>query len=223
MVLKTKILVVEDDKDIQDILYNYLVDAGYCIVIASDGEEGITKFDDSVHLVLLDIMLPNIDGFKVCEKIRDRSDVPIIMLTALGDEMNEIKGYKYQADDYVAKPFSPKVLLHKIDRILKRYNQIPNTKSKQIYYQGLTMDLEGRHIFLNDVELCLTQKEFDILCVLLRNLGMVFTRQMILDSVWQENDYVEDRVVDSHMKNLRKKLGENYIKTIRGVGYRIDK
>lgn len=221
--MKLKILVIEDDKDIQDVLYNYLIDAKYNVVITRDGEEGLKKFDDSFHLVLLDIMLPKINGFEVCENIRNSSNVPIIMLTALSDEGNEIKGYKHQADDYIAKPFSPKVLLHKIDRILQRCYQTTEEESLQISYQDLTMNVEGRHVYVYDTELFLTPKEFDILCVLLCNKGMVFTRQMILDSVWKENDYVEDRVVDSHMKNLRKKLGEEYIKTIRGVGYRIDK
>lgn len=221
--METKILVIEDDKDIQDVLSNYLVSAGYQTIIANDGEEGLKKFDDTIHLVLLDIMLPKIDGFKVCEKIREYSNVPIIMLTALGDELNQIRGYKQQADDYIPKPFSPKVLLYKIDRMLQRYNPISDGETQRIEYQDIYMDVEGYHIFYKKEEISLTQKEFDILRTLLSNRGIVYTRQMLIDLVWKENDYVEDRMVDSHMKNLRKKLEGNYIKTIRGVGYRIDK
>lgn len=217
-----KILVVEDDYDIQDILKNYLTDAGYEVILASDGVEGISKFNTEINLVILDIMLPKIDGYGVCEVIRRQSQVPIIMLTALADEENQIKGFEQQIDDYVPKPFSAKVLLYKIAAILRR-GSAGAESSQCIHYQDLVLDISGYHLYQNGNEITLTQKEFELLQIMLENQGRVFTRQMLLDRLWGLESDVEDRIVDSHIKNLRKKLGGNYIETIRGVGYRMDK
>ena len=217
-----KILIVEDDIDIQDILKNHLIDVGYEVAVASDGVAGIAMFDDTIDLVLLDIMLPKIDGYGVCEVIRKRSQVPIIMLTALSDEENQLRGFEQQIDDYIPKPFSPKILLCKIAAILRRGLQ-DNIDKDIIIYKDLRMDIEGFHLYCKEQEVILTQKEFDLLRLLLENQGRVFTRQMLLDRLWDFDTYVEDRIVDSHIKNLRKKLNVDYIETIRGVGYRIDK
>ena len=216
------ILVVEDDIDIQEILNNYLTDAGYKVIIASDGGAGIAKFNSEIDLVLLDSMLPKIDGYGVCEVIRQKSKVPIIMLTALSDEENQLRGFEQQIDDYIPKPFSPKILLCKIAAILRRGLQ-DNIDKDIIIYKDLRMDIEGFHLYCKEQEVILTQKEFDLLRLLLENQGRVFTRQMLLDRLWDFDTYVEDRIVDSHIKNLRKKLNVDYIETIRGVGYRIDK
>lgn len=216
------ILVVEDDIDIQDILNNYLTDAGYKVIIASDGVAGIAKFSEETDLVLLDIMLPKIDGYGVCEVIRQKSQVPIIMLTALSDEANQLKGFEKQIDDYIPKPFSPKILLCKIAAVLRRGTQTDET-GRIIVYKDLRMDIDGFHLYHNKTEVILTQKEFELLRLMLENQGRVFTRQMLLDRLWDFDVYVEDRIVDSHIKNLRKKLNVDYIETIRGVGYRIDK
>lgn len=217
-----KILVIEDDPDIQDILNNYLTDAGYYVVIASDGASGIAKFDETFNLILLDIMLPKINGFGVCEVIRQKSQVPIIMLTALSDEKNQLKGFEQQIDDYIPKPFSPKILLCKIAAILRR-GTANNLQNTTIIYKDLIMDIEGFHVYYQGNEILLTQKEFELLKLMLTNQGKVFTRQMLLDRLWENDIYVEDRIVDSHIKNIRKKIDIDYIKTIRGVGYRIDK
>lgn len=217
-----KILVIEDDIDIQDILKNYLNDAGYEVIIASNGVDGISKFNEDISLVLLDIMLPKIDGFGVCEVIRQKSQVPIIMLTALSDEEHQLKGFEQKIDDYVPKPFSPKILLCKIAAILRRGTS-ESSDNNVIVYKDLYMDIDGFHLYRNGHEIILTQKEFELLKLLLENQGRVFTRQMLLDRLWGIDVYVEDRIVDSHIKNLRKKLIEDYIETIRGVGYRIDK
>lgn len=217
-----KILVIEDDPDIQDILNNYLTDAGYYVVIASDGASGIAKFDETFNLILLDIMLPKINGFGVCEVIRQKSQVPIIMLTALSDEKNQLKGFEQQIDDYISKPFSPKILLCKIAAILRR-GTANNLQNTTIIYKDIIMDIDGFHVYYQENEIFLTQKEFELLKLMLTNQGKVFTRQMLLDRLWGNDIYVEDRIVDSHIKNIRKKLNIDYIKTIRGVGYRIDK
>ena len=209
-----KILIVEDDIDIQDILKNHLIYAGYEVVVASDGVAGIAMFDDTIDLVLLDIMLPKIDGYGVCEVIRKRSQIPIIMLTALSDEENQI-------DDYIPKPFSPKILLCKIAAILRR-RTAENQNPSLLTYKELNMDVDGFHVYQDGNEVVLTSKEFALLRLMLENQGKVFTRQMLLDRLWADDLEVEDRIVDSHIKNIRKKLNADYIKTIRGVGYRID-
>ena len=217
-----KILIVEDDIDIQDILKNHLIDAGYEVAVASDGVSGIAMFDDTIDLVLLDIMLPKIDGYGVCEVIRKRSQVPIIMLTALSDEENQLRGFEQQIDDYIPKPFSPKILLCKIAAILRR-RTAENQNQSLLTYKELSMDVDGFHVYQGGNEVVLTSKEFALLRLMLENQGKVFTRQMLLDRLWADDLEVEDRIVDSHIKNIRKKLNADYIKTIRGVGYRIDK
>ena len=217
-----KILVVEDDIDIQDILKNHLTDAEYGVVIAHDDVDGIAKFDDTISLVLLDIMLPKIDGYGVCEVIRQKSQVPIIMLTALSDEENQLKGFKQQIDDYIPKPFSPKVVLCKIAAILRR-RTTENQNPSLLTYKELNLDVDGFHVYQDGNEVVLTSKEFALLRLMLENQGKVFTRQMLLDRLWADDLEVEDRIVDSHIKNIRKKSNADYIKTIRGVGYRIDK
>ena len=206
-----KILVIEDDPDIQDILNNYLTDAGYYVVTASDGASGIAKFDETFNLILLDIMLPKINGFGVCEVIRQKSQVPIIMLTALSDEKNQLKGFEQQIDDYIPKPFSPKILLCKIAAILRR-GTANNLQNTTIIYKDLIMDIEGFHVYYQGNEILLTQKEFELLKLMLTNQGKVFTRQMLLDRLWENDIYVEDRIVDSHIKNIRKKIDIDYIK-----------
>lgn len=217
-----KILIVEDDADIQDILKNHLIDAGYEVVVASDGVAGIAMFDDTINLILLDIMLPKIDGYGVCEVIRKRSQVPIVMLTALADEENQLRGFEQQIDDYIPKPFSPKILLCKIEAIL-RHRTTENQKQFLLIYKELSIDIDGFHVYQSGNEVVLTSKEFSLLRLMVENQGRVFTRQMLLERLWPDDLEVEDRIVDSHIKNIRKKLNADYIKTIRGVGYRIDK
>ena len=217
-----KILIVEDDADIQDILKNHLIDAGYEVVVASDGVAGIAMFDDTINLILLDIMLPKIDGYGVCEVIRKRSQVPIVMLTALADEENQLRGFEQQIDDYILKPFSPQILLCKIAAILRR-RTTENQKQFLLIYKELSIDIDGFHVYQSGNEVVLTSKEFSLLRLMVENQGRVFTRQMLLERLWPDDLEVEDRIVDSHIKNIRKKLNADYIKTIRGVGYRIDK
>lgn len=160
-----KILIVEDDIDIQDILKNHLIDAGYEVAVASDGVAGIAMFDDTIDLVLLDIMLPKIDGYGVCEVIRKRSQVPIIMLTALSDEENQLRGFEQQIDDYIPKPFSPKILLCKIAAILRR-RTAENQNQSLLTYKELSMDVDGFHVYQGGNEVVLTSKEFALLRLL---------------------------------------------------------
>lgn len=219
-----KILVVEDDFDIQELLQNFLQEAGYEVVTANDGVEAITVFSDrQFDLILLDVMLPKIDGFSVCELMRRQSQVPIIMLTALNGEEEQIRGLDLQVDDYITKPFSMPILIRKIAAVLRRSGRVQNDGHKTISYQNLILDLDSytASIGANDYEL--TQREFEVLRELLMHQGRVMTRQNLLDKLWRYDFYGDERVVDTHIKNLRKKLGIDFIQTIRGVGYKIDK
>ena len=218
------ILIVEDDLDIQDLLRNFLQEVGYEITIASDGMEAIALFS-SAHfdLILLDIMLPKIDGFTVCELIHKQSQVPIIMLTALNGEEEQIRGLDLQVDDYITKPFSMPILIRKIAAVLRRSMMIPDQEHQTISYTNLTLDLDSYSASVNGESHELTQREFEVLRELLLNQGRVLTRQNLLDRLWKYDFYGDERVVDTHIKNLRKKLGIDFIQTIRGVGYKIDK
>lgn len=219
-----KILVIEDDFDIQELLQNFLQEAGYEVAAAKDGVEAISFFSNGqFDLILLDIMLPKIDGFTVCELIRRQSQIPIIMLTALNGEEEQIRGLDLQVDDYITKPFSMPVLVRKIAAVLRRSYQGQNDEHQIISYQNLVFDLDSYTVKVGDGDYELTQREFEILRELLTHQGRVMTRQNLLDKLWRYDFYGDERVVDTHIKNLRKKLGIDFIKTIRGVGYKIDK
>ena len=219
-----KILVVEDDLDIQELLKNFLQEAGYSIVLANDGVETLSIFSDvQFDLILLDIMLPKIDGFAVCELIRKQSQVPIIMLTALNGEEEQIRGLDMQVDDYITKPFSMPVLIRKIAAVLRRSTISQNQEHQTVAYKNLILDLDSYSALVNGESYELTQREFEILRELLLNQGRVLTRQILLERLWKYDFYGDERVVDTHIKNLRKKLGIDFIQTIRGVGYKIDK
>ena len=219
-----KILVVEDDLDIQELLKNFLQEVGYEIILASDGVEALSVFSTAqFDLVLLDVMLPKIDGFAVCEFIRKQSQVPIIMLTALSGEEEQIRGLDLQVDDYITKPFSMPVLIRKIAAVLRRSNQGKDEENQTINYRNLILDLDSYIATVDGNSYELTQREFEVLRELLTHQGRVMTRQNLLDSVWKYDFFGDERVVDTHIKNLRKKLGIDFIQTIRGVGYKIDK
>ena len=217
-----KILVVEDDADIQEVLKNYLMAEGYEVRLAEDGVEGLAAFQSwGPDLVLLDVMLPKVDGFAVLELIRKESLVPVLMVTARDSVEDQVRGFHFQADDYIPKPFDMPVLLCKIAAVLRRTGR--TEQKKDLVYGGLKLDEEGHHLFNEGQEVELTQKEFDLLRLFLKNSGRVFTRQNLLDQVWGEDYFGDERIVDTHIKNLRKKLGNQLIETVRGVGYRLEK
>ncbi len=218
------ILIVEDDLDIQELLKNFLQDAGYTVTLAGDGAEAVSLFSDThFDLILLDIMLPKIDGFTVCELIRRKSRVPVIMLTALSGEEEQIRGLDLQVDDYITKPFSMPILVRKIRAVLRRSSMASEQEHRTIAYKNLVLDLDSYTAAVDGVFFELTQREFEVLRELLTHQGRVLTRQNLLDRLWKYDFYGDERVVDTHIKNLRKKLGIDFIKTIRGVGYKIDK
>ena len=213
-----KILVIEDDRDIEELLQFFLEDNGYQVAIARDGLEGITMFrEGGFSLILLDIMLPKIDGYAVCELVRKESDIPIIMVTALSDEEDQMKGLDLLADDYITKPFSMPVLLRKIGAVLRRSQRNQKGEAnRMLLYQQLRLDLDNYQVFVAGEETSLTKREFEILKMLLENQGKVMTREILLEQLWQYEFYGNDRVVDNHM-------GGSYIETVKGVGYRIAK
>lgn len=222
--MMNKILVVEDDLDIQELLQNFLQESGYNITVANDGLEAINLFsDDDFDLILLDILLPKIDGFSVCEFIRKKSQIPIIILTALNGEKEQIKGLDLQVDDYITKPFSMPVLVRKIAAVLRRASKTSDQEHKTISYDNLILDFDDYTASVNGISYELTQREFEVLRELLLNRGRILTRQNLLNKLWKYDFYGDERVIDTHIKNLRKKLNITFIQTIRGVGYKIDK
>ena len=217
-----QILIVEDEPDIQELLCAYLRDAGYETAVAGDGVAAWTLFQSRpFDLVLLDILLPKIDGFGVCELIRRQSQVPILMLTALEGEEQQLRGFGLDIDDYVTKPFSMPVLLEKIRVILRRSGG--SGEEPCLRYRDLLLYPDTREVLLAGRALDLTAREFELLHTLLAAPGRVFTREMLLSKLWGYDFYGDERVVDSHIKNLRHKLGRDYIETVRGVGYRAAK
>ena len=218
-----KILVIEDEKNIQNIIKEFLESAKYEVNTADDGLEGINLIQNNNYdLILLDIMMPKIDGFVVCEMIRKNSNVPIIILTALTDEESQLKGFDRLADDYITKPFSMPIVLKHIEAILRRSENV-NKKVDVLKYKNISLNIENYDVFVDNQKVALTFREFEILKLLLENQGKVFTRDNILNSIWNYDYFGDDKIVNTHIKNIRKKLGYDYIETVRGVGYRIDK
>ncbi len=218
-----KILITEDEPEIREVLYNYLTNEGFEVDMASDGVQALAMFAENAYdLVLLDIMIPKIDGYNVCEVIKKQSDVPVVFLSALSDDKSQIKGYDLMADDYVTKPFSIPVLVRKINALLRR-NERTTAKEGIIIYGDLMIDPAMMEARVNGKAVELTSKEFDILATLAKNPGRIYTREILLDLLWDYNSLVDERIVDTHIKNLRHKLGGGYIETVRGRGYRIAK
>lgn len=216
-----KILVVEDDLDIQELLKNFLQEVGYEIILASDGVEALSVFSAAqFDLVLLDVMLPKIDGFAVCEFIRKQSQVPIIMLTALSGEEEQIRGLDLQVDDYITKPFSMLLLGKRVTALLRRCGKSPELK--QIQMGDITVDFGGYTASGPGGPIDLTPKEIDLLKLLIEHKGLVLTRSQILDELWGYDYPIIDRTIDTYIKNLRKKLSLNRIVTVKGVGYKYE-
>ena len=228
--MKRKILVLEDEENIRSFLVLNLKRSGYEVIEAETGEIALEKYHENqdIAVAVLDVMLPGIDGYEVCRAMRGAGyQAGVIMLTARTQEADKVTGLMNGADDYVTKPFSIPILLRKIAAILRRTQR--EDELQVISYKTLSVDVKGHHVYVckaekgEQIEVELTQKEFEMLYVLLVNKGIVLTRQKLLNMVWGEDYYGEERIVDTHIKNIRKKLGVNLISTIRGVGYRIDK
>ena len=199
-------------------------EAGYTVVLAADGLEGIEQFRaNKPDLVLLDLMLPKIDGFAVCEILRKESRVPIIMLTALDDDDSQMKGFDALADDYITKPFSMPVVMKHIEAVLRRAEQGGAAPNNVIRYKEITVDTDSLTVLVGTESVSLTTREFEILKLLLENQGRVVSRERLLDTVWGYDYVGDEKIINTHIKNIRKKLGVDYIETMRGAGYKIEK
>lgn len=218
-----KILIIEDEPAIRDILRELLTDAGYEVEEAADGLEAVEKFRaGSFSLVLLDLMLPKLDGYGVCEQIRAVSDVPVIMITALSGEEAEVRAFELRADDYITKPFSLRLVLMRVEAVLRRAGGKADEGGREILRRGsVEMDTAAHRVSLDGEDVPLTNTEYRLLELFLRNPGRVFTREGLLSRVWGYDFIGDESTVNIHIMNLRRKLGSNLIETVRGVGYRL--
>jgi len=226
--MNAKILIVEDEIKLQEFMSLYIKNAGYSVDIAGDGKTALKLFENNRYdLILLDVMLPKLNGYEVCEKIRNSSQVPIIMLTALESENHHLKGYEQGADDYITKPFKMKILLAKIQRFLVKQGvsstqQTLSETTDLIIFDTLKINLTSRMVYVDDLEIPLAPKEYDLLVYLCKNKDMALSRNQILNAVWGYEFTGTTRVVDNHIKKLRNKLGQasDLVETVISHGYR---
>ena len=219
----TYVLVVDDEFRIRKLLAEFMSREGYKVLEAEDGEEALDILFESgkkVDLVVLDVMMPKYDGWFVLERIREFMTIPVVMLTARSDEYDQLKGFKLGADDYVTKPFSPSVLVARVNKLLSRSNR----EAEEIIFGAIRMDFSARKVFVAEQEVNLTPKEFELLRYFIDNKGLALSRDKILNAVWNYDYFGDLRTVDTHVKQLRAKLGKYsyYISTVRSVGYRLD-
>ncbi|AIO18187.1 Sensory transduction protein regX3 [Candidatus Izimaplasma bacterium HR1] len=219
-----KVLIIEDELSLQNIIAAYFRKNEYEVIVALDGLEGLEAFrSNKIDIVCSDIMMPNIDGWQVVKSIRQTSNIPIILMTALDSEIDQLKGFDLMVDDYVTKPFSPSVLVAKANSILRRSDS-SNQKQSSVIIQikSLSINLDSRDVKVGDETIKLSKTEFDLLSFFVKNQNIALDRVTILDEVWGLDVYVEERVVDTYIKVLRKKLSVagKYIKTVFGIGYK---
>ena len=226
MAEKQRVMIVDDDAINRGILDN-IFSAYYKVEEAEDGRVGLEKITaapENYCAVLLDVMMPELDGFSACREIRKFSQVPVLMLSARGEEYDRIHGFELGVDDYVTKPFSPKELMFRVQAILKRSNSSIAPNKEILEFEGLKIDFTGRLVYVNEEKVNLSPKEYELLFYLVRNRGIALTREKLINDVWGYDFFGDDRTLDTHIKLLRKALGEysRYIVTLRGVGYRFE-
>lgn len=222
--INNSILIVDDEARMRKLIKDFLVAKGYSILEAEDGENALEVFEENknkISLILLDVMMPKLDGWSVLRQIRQTSKVPIIMLTARGEEQDELFGFELGVDEYISKPFSPKILVARVEAILKRSNQdIKEVKN----YGGIEIDKEGRTVKVDGKVIELSLREYELLTYLVENQNIALSRDKILNNVWNYDYYGDSRTIDSHIKKIRHKLGKKgkYIQTMRGIGYKFE-
>lgn len=214
-----KILIADDEAKTRNVLREFLEHAGHQVIDASNGLEAVkTVKEEKVDLIIMDIMMPYMDGITATKEIKDLKDIPIIMLSARGEEYDRLYGFDSGADDYVVKPFSAKEIVARVNAILKRKNK------KLLKFEGIEIDVDGRTLFVDKQKVDLTQKEFQLLLFLIKNKGIAISRELILEKVWGYQFYGDDRTIDTHIKMLRNRLGnyKHMLITLRGYGYKFD-
>ena len=219
-----KILVVDDESRMRKLVRDFLIKKGFEVLEAADGEEAVELFfrDKEIALKILDIMMPKMDGWQVCREIRKQSKLPIIMLTAKGDERDELLGFELGVDEYISKPFSPKILVARVEALLRRANVLNVTE--QIETGGILIDKAAHRVIIDGKDIELSFKEFELLTYFVENQGIALSREKILNNVWNYDYFGDARTIDTHVKKLRSKMGEKgeYIKTIWGMGYKFE-
>lgn len=219
-----KILVVDDESRMRKLVNDFLSKKGYEVIEAADGEEAVEKFymDKDISLIILDVMMPKMDGWQVCREIRKESKVPIVMLTAKSEEHDELLGFELGVDEYISKPFSPKILVARVDALLRRTNKLDI--SEIIEAGNILIDKAAHQVKVNGENIDLSFKEFELLVYFVENKGIALSREKILNNVWNYDYFGDARTIDTHVKKLRSKLGVcgEYIKTIWGMGYKFE-
>ena len=220
-----KILVVDDEERMRRLVKDFLTKKGYSVIEASNGREALDLFykDNTIDLLILDVMMPVMDGWATLREIRETSKIPIIMLTAKAEEHDELLGFELGVDEYVTKPFSPKVLVARVEALLRRSGSVGEAAEK-LSYGGIVLDKNAHSVFVDSSEVELSYKEFELLSYFMENKGLALSRDRILDSVWNYDYFGDARTVDTHVKKLRAKLGDkgDLIKTIWGMGYKFE-
>jgi len=221
---KLKILVVDDESRMRKLVRDFLVKNNYEVLEAGDGEQALDIFfqNKDIALIVLDVMMPKLDGWQVCKEVREYSKVPIIMLTARSDERDELQGFQLGVDEYISKPFSPKILVARIEAILRRTN--PVGTEELISCGGIKVDKAAHQVFIDGTPVELSYKEFELLTYFIENRGIALSREKILNNVWNYDYFGDARTIDTHVKKLRSKMGEkgDMIKTIWGMGYKLE-
>ena len=220
---KLKVLVVDDEDRMRKLLSDFLKIRDFEVVEAADGEQAIDVFfsDKDIALIILDVMMPKMDGWEVLKTIREHSKVPVIMLTARSEETDELKGFEYGVDEYISKPFSPKILVARVEAILRRSGM---SQDEVVRIGGIEVDKSAHTVRVDDRELELSFKEYELLLYFIENKGIALSREKILNNVWNYDYFGDARTIDTHVKKLRAKLGDKgeYIKTVWGMGYKFD-
>ena len=221
---KIKVLVVDDESRMRKLVRDFLEKQNFAVLEAGDGSEALDIFFDNqdIALIILDVMMPKMDGWQVCREVRGYSEVPIIMLTARSDERDELQGFELGVDEYISKPFSPKILVARVEAILRRTNQV--TDDETIEYGGITIDKAAHVVSIDGNPIDLSYKEFELLTYFMENKGIALSREKILNNVWNYDYFGDARTIDTHVKKLRSKLGDkgDLIKTVWGMGYKLE-
>lgn len=220
---KLKILIVDDESRMRKLVRDFLVRSNYDVIEAENGEQALDIFfrTKGIALIILDIMMPRVDGWQVCREVRQYSEVPIIMLTAKGDEKDELLGFELGVDEYISKPFSPKILVARVEAVLRRTAGVDD---EVIEIGGITLDKAAHQLKIGSEPIDLSYKEFELLTYFVVNIGVALSREKILNNVWNYDYFGDARTIDTHVKKLRSKMGEKgkYIKTIWGLGYKFE-